>query len=100
MDLETFIIQTLVSVRMATTKANAELEKLGKEKNAFHLGHTDKDKVEFDIAVTAEAQSTDKAGGGIKISVVNIGADLENKSKSSSASRIKFAIHLNYNMMG
>ena len=52
--------------------------------------------VEFDVAVSAK--STGKSGGGMKVAVFGIGANLdaEEGSENSTVSRIRFSIPTNF----
>lgn len=100
MDLENFIVQTLIAIRAGVRKANDEIvaKNLNSE-HPFHLGQIGKDVIEFDVAVSAENDNSKKAGGGLMISVLNLGGDTENRLKNANASRIKFKIYLSYNHM-
>ncbi len=100
MELEEFITQTLVAIRAGIKKANKkiiDLKDFGVE-NTYTMGNVG-DKINFDIAVTATEENGGKAGGGMQIAVLRMGADVESKSVQSNISRIKFAVDLNHNQM-
>jgi hypothetical protein len=101
MNLESFIIESLKSVRVAVTKTNEELmdtNKYGQNK-LYNLGTVQRDYIEFDVAVTAENSDAEKVGGGLSVVGINLGGDTKVESKQSNISRIKFRIYLNTNFV-
>ena len=48
--------------------------------------------VSFDIAVTVSEQSSDRAGGGIKVMGIGVGSELAGSTESSHVSRIQFNV--------
>ncbi len=98
MQLDEFIAQSLIAVRKSVKNANDQLQDEHGNR-PYTLGAIDKNKIEFDVAVTASEELGAKAGGGIQIAVVRLGADAETKTSQSSISRIKFSIYPQYNFL-
>lgn len=48
--------------------------------------------IKFDVAVTAETTDSAKGGGGIKIAVMNVGAEGQVASRNATVSRIQFSV--------
>lgn len=106
MELKKFVEETLAQIVEGVVAANERV----KDKKAFvnpslNLSHSqfkgvatsrgfEAMPVEFDVAVTTESASEQKAGGGIFVSVVGIGAQAANESSLSSNSRVKFTVNL------
>jgi len=56
----------------------------------------DKRTIEFDIAVSAEEKNSKSGGAGIKVlQFLEAGGKLDNETKNSTVSRIKFGINVN-----
>ncbi len=105
MDLESFIKETLVQISKGVSAANEQLspERIkddGSELPKLFLlppgtrqdqGHG----VHFDVAITT--QTTDEGGGGLKMRLAVVDADLGGKLTSAheSVSRIQFSVNIN-----
>jgi hypothetical protein len=98
MELRDFVKTTLVEIMGAVFDAQVEWnQKCGKgvinpvwdgtERLFEHV-----QEVDFDVAVTASSGSTGKAGAGIKVFSVDVGASGEKKVEASSVSRIRFKV--------
>ena len=48
--------------------------------------------IEFDIAITAVEKSEGKAGAGVFVSVIGLGAQMKEGLENSTVSRIKFSV--------
>lgn len=111
MNLEDFIAQSLSQIAKGIEKANQELADSraivspknikGVSKNnssTYGMLKTDEDEwavvqeIEFDVAVTASQGKEAKAGAGISVGAITLGATGKEDNKSSSVSRIKFSI--------
>lgn len=99
MELETFIKETLVSIKNGLRNANLEIAKgegkeLGKDiEAAFIFIPDEKDgSIVFDVAVTVSSESKKEGGGGIKIAIARLGADISEASTLQHVSRIKFSV--------
>lgn len=95
MDLEQFIKDALVGIRKGVAAAN---DALGDKNRTFSLtsGREKESFINFDIAVTAVHASNTSGGGGIHVQVVDIGGSKEIKSAQETASRIKFAVSIDW----
>lgn len=114
MDLKDFVKESLVQISKGISEANEELKDTGAMINPLHVtintdksqayGRTGKpaydsagssrvvEKVEFDVAVVAEAGEQTKAGIKLSIASIGLGADGQSNTKDKSESRIKFTI--------
>ncbi|MFH1744566.1 MAG: hypothetical protein ABH881_00130 [bacterium] len=101
MELQEFIKNTLVSIKNGVHDANLEFAKqegktLGKDFSALFVieaaGDKDQGRISFDIAVTVNQESKKSGGGGLKISVVSLGAEIGDIKSQEHISRIKFKI--------
>ena len=50
--------------------------------------------IDFDVAVNAINEEGNKVGGGIKIQVLNLGANTTTKESNQTSSRIKFSLNI------
>lgn len=105
MELKDFVAETLKEILLGVAEAQ-KLPEHGKNVVPTGTGHakypSDSNAVndlscaytvvKFDVAVTAENEDSVKAGGGIKIAVVSLGAGGETISKNSSVTRIQFSV--------
>ena len=114
MDLKDFVKESLVQISKGISEANEELEATGAMINPLNViintdksqayGRTGKpaydvngtsrvvEKVDFDVAVVAEAGAQTKAGIKLSIASIGLGADGQSNTKDKSESRIKFTI--------
>jgi hypothetical protein len=105
MELQTFIRETLTSIINGVAEAQRGLD--GKDHNAVinplnneHMGHAVAAPIEFDIAVTVAADTTNKgqASTGVKLKVplveFGVGAGLETVGvdRSGYTSRVRFKV--------
>ena len=115
MELKEFITESLVQIAEGIDDANAKLkgseafvnpnsvQAYSKEAKAYGRVNTNfkedlplVELIEFDVAIQAE--SGEKTGGGLKISIASIGLGAEGSTSDShsSQSRIKFSIPMVY----
>ena len=100
MNLQTFIEQSLVEIRLAYESAHSRIEKEGLLVPAQVMGemNTHTTDIVFDVAVEASAEDTAKGGAGIKVlgGLVDVAANggLDSSKKHSSVSRVQFTIPL------
>lgn len=111
MDLKDFVKESLVQISKGIEEANSELEGTGAMVNPIHavpLSNTIQgcarttnrsakapkniEKVNFDVAVVAEAGEQAKAGLKLSIASIGFGADGQTSSSDRSESRIQFSI--------
>lgn len=99
MELETFIKDTLVGIKNGLRSANlkiaeAEGKVLGQDAQAMFIFRPDEknSSLDFDIAVTVSSESKKEGGGGIKIAIANLGAEVSAASAFQHVSRIKFSV--------
>ncbi len=96
MELREFIKATLTDIMQGVLDAQAEWTASGQLGVIAPAAHAVAEKhfreVAFDVAVTAENSTVEKAGGGIKVWGVGIGGEISGNVASSSVSRIQFAI--------
>jgi len=100
MDLENFIKETLISIKKGLVAANNECKAIGNKNLGHHIGDfqmggpgdVKNNHIKFDIAVSATEEKAGSKGGGIKIKVVDISGEKNNKSTDQMASRIQFEI--------
>lgn len=50
------------------------------------------ERVEFDVAVTASETSEKKGGGGLRVWVVSVGAEVGKTAENMTVSRIRFSV--------
>lgn len=105
MDLENFIKETLVQISKGVSSANDELAPERKKGDGTDLpklfllppgskqdqGHG----VHFDVAITTKA--SDEGGGGFKVRLAVVDANLGGKLTSAleSVSRVQFSVNIN-----
>jgi len=65
----------------------------GEEYNRTDVART-VDNIEFDVAVTVEADSKNEIGGRLKVFDMGIGAELNETNKLANVSKVKFKIPL------
>ena len=100
MNLQTFVEEALVEIRMAVEGAQRKLHERGLLVGPRLGGdtHNITSKVDFDVAVEASTEDATKGGGGIKVlaGLVDVNAKAETgvKEKESYVSRVKFTIPL------
>lgn len=98
-DADTDELQTFVASTLKAIAARIE-EAQGTQISSAHgtgvFGFNAPRKIEFDVAVSAKLSG--KAGGGMKVAVFGIGANLgaEEGSENSTISRIRFSIPTNF----
>ena len=111
MNLEDFIAQSLSQIAKGIEKANDELSaskaivspkniKDVQKNNPSTFGKLELrngewsvvQNIEFDVAVTASQGSEAKAGAGISVGAITLGATGKEDNKNTSVSRIKFSI--------
>lgn len=110
MELDTFIAETIKSIIKGVSDSQGFAKDNGSSINpigGFHDKLSDKaiynentatrktvTKIEFDIAVTASNEESNKVGGGLKIQVLSLGASTANNITSQTSSRIKFDLNI------
>ena len=111
MELHTFISSTLVQIAQGIENANKQLEGTralvnprnvhpveGKGSSVYGYLNTKKkfykvvQRIDFDVAVTAEAGTETKGGVGIQVGSIGIGTQGKSEKANSSVSRIAFSI--------
>lgn len=113
MELHEFIASTLVQIARGIEKASEELKDskaLVNPRNVATQGTKEKDehiygylnvhkkfykvvqKIEFDVAVTAEKGKETKGGIGIHVGSIGVGSQGRSESNSSTVSRIRFSV--------
>lgn len=111
MELQDFIASTLVQIARGIKNAEDQLEdskaivnprnvQALKEKESAVYGYLDTQnqifkvvqKIDFDVAVTAEKGTETKAGVGIQVGSIGIGTQGKTEKGNSSVSRISFSI--------
>lgn len=98
MNLDEFIKNSLVDIRKGLRNGNLELGKEFGGEGPFSLGERNA-KIDFDIAVTIENNTKGNVGGGIKVAVANLGSQMENETKASNFSRIRFSVYTDFNFI-
>jgi hypothetical protein len=93
-ELRVFVASTLKAI--AAGIAEAQDTKIASAHGTGVFGFNAPKDIEFDVAVSAKL--TGKAGGGMKVAVFGIGANLgaEEGSENSTVSRIKFSVPTNF----
>ena len=93
-ELKTFVASTLKAIAEGISEAQGTNISSAHETGVF--GFSAPKKVEFDVAVSA--RTTGAKGGGMKVAVFGIGANLEGRegSEDSTVSRIRFSIPTNF----
>lgn len=90
MQLKDFIKNALVSIRQGVIEANAELKNNTALKE-YGFAMTNKDHIDFDIAVTVTNTSNSEIGGEINVlSLSKVNANDSRESVAENSSRIKF----------
>lgn len=111
MELQDFISSTLIQIARGIEKAANELDdskavvnprnvntNVPQEADIYGVLDTQKryfkvvQKIDFDVAVTAEKGTETKGGIGIQVGSVGLGTQGKSENISSSVSRIKFSI--------
>ncbi|MFB0613489.1 trypco2 family protein [Aurantiacibacter poecillastricola] len=97
-ELSAFVESTLRAI--ATGIANAQDLKIASAHGSGVSGFTAPRSVEFDIAVSAKKTGT--SGAGLKVAVFGIGANAggEIAGESSTVSRIRFSVPMNFKSTG
>lgn len=119
MELKDFIKESVVQIAQAIDEANEALSSTGAMVNPLNIkansesakayGRTSMknivsgqvgsrvvEKIEFDVAVSAEAGQQGSAGAKLSIASIGFGADGKTESSNKSESRIKFSIPVVY----
>lgn len=86
MNLKDFVKEVVVSIVRATEEISTELSR------EVRLHRKDHENIQFDVAVTAEDNSS--KGGGVQVLKVFQGG-LSNESKNSTTSRVSFSLLVN-----
>ena len=94
MEIKDFVKKTLLEISSAIDETNDEFGSARR----FQLAAVDKNQglIEFDLAVEAKRTGTKKAGGGLKVAVLEANAGGEKNYSEGSVSRIKFIIMDNH----
>lgn len=102
MELNEFIRKTLVDIKRGIHEANLELAKeegktLGEGVSVQYVMESlERERKEgyiaFDVAVTVSEENSKIGGGGIKVAVASLGAEIESSAAQEKVSRIKFHI--------
>lgn len=89
-ELSTFVASTLKAIALGIEEAQGTQISSAHKSGIF--GFSAPEEIEFDVAVSAK--TTGKAGGGMKVAVFGIGANLagEEGNENSTISRIRFSI--------
>ena len=117
MELQDFITNTIVQIAQGIEGAKLQLEDSEAIVNPRHVSDTGNgdspiygylntnenfykavQKIEFDVAVTAEQGKETKGGIGIQVGSIGLGAQGKSESGSSSISRIQFTIPMVFPM--
>jgi hypothetical protein len=85
MELDEFITNTLISINKGVGEAN-------KQADNRYVILPNKQVVNFDVAVEVSTNEGSKKGGGLKIHVVELGANKSVQTSSSNISRINFTV--------
>lgn len=105
MELDEFIKNTLIGIKIGLKSANEELAKkegkiLGENTECDFVMRQDNgtsgkinNAIDFDVAVTVSQSTEGKISGGIKIAVVDIGSHVGTTGISEHISRIKFSVY-------
>jgi hypothetical protein len=93
-ELKTFVASTLKAV--AAGISDAQDVTISSAHGTGIFGFSAPELIEFDVAVSAKLSG--KAGGGMKVAVFGIGANIgaEEGTENSSISRIRFSIPTNF----
>lgn len=96
MELAEFITKTLVEITQGLKDANKQLQVQGVSAEyampTYSSGLVKDGAIHFDVAVSVSEENSVKGGGGIKVAIMNMGAEKEGVGKHESFSRIKFSI--------
>jgi hypothetical protein len=110
-DVREFVKESLLQIALGVKDANSEFKKLGIDAEAqpsfsrsktpsgsSNHGVADTEKVNFDIAVTAESRNevgSEKTGGvGLSVFSADLTGSSSAQNSTSNASRLQFAIWL------
>lgn len=88
MDLEDFISTTLRSIRLGIHNAN-------EGQSSSYIMNSNKNEINFDIAVEVTNEKKTDKSGGLKIKVIEGSLGTNNTQKESNVSRIKFSVGVN-----
>ena len=93
-ELKAFVASTLKAI--AAGIAEAQGTQISSAHGTGVFGFSAPEKIEFDVAVSAKR--TGASGGGMKVAVFGIGANLDGKagSEDSTISRIRFSVPTNF----
>jgi len=95
-ELKEFIKATLTEIMDGVLDAQSGWTASGKKGGiavvADQIRKSDFQDVSFDVAVTAENKTNEKAGGGIKVWGVGLSGEISGVKGSSSVSRIQFKV--------
>lgn len=115
MDLKEFVKESIVQISHGIEEANSEISGMGAMVNPMYVQmNSDKaqsygrttsrnndypnpdgkiiQKLEFDVALTAESGQQGSAGAKLSIASIGIGADGKKESSNRSESRLRFSI--------
>src|SRR5258706_11064022 len=99
MELENFIKETLIAIKKGVRGANVELAKfeggeLGKDQQAMFIFRPDEkdSSIKFDVAITVSSENKAGGGGGIRIAIAKLGAEISESSALEHVSRIQFTL--------
>lgn len=103
MDLKDFITGTLVQIVEGVHAAQKQVSPLGGNVNPYehyasamgtHYKRGDVQSVSFDVAITAEENSTTKEGIGVVVATIALGKRNEKTDAATSVSRVQFTVPL------
>ena len=107
MNVKEFVTDALVQIASGVDDANnrfaeANIDalanppggKVESQRGTTHLAIPDVQMIQFDIAVTVEAQTNTQGNAGIGISVLTLGTQGETSKSNANVSRIQFKIPL------
>jgi len=100
MNLKQFISDTLVEIVQGIEDAKSRLSgsramvspRISAPRGEITPDRRPTEYIQFDVAVYAGESDTDKAGAGLVVGFLGIGASTETKDSHTSASRIQFRI--------
>jgi hypothetical protein len=93
MELKDFISKTLSEISIGIREGNVESQK----DNHSYVA-SQEIKVEFDVNVSSEDNSTTGGGGKITVAgILNGSLNKESKTTNSNFSHIKFSLYMNFN---
>jgi hypothetical protein len=107
MNVQEFIRDTLVQIATAVQETNEKLAEIGIDAAVNPRGANlvstlsatpkaipDTQEIRFNIAVSAESETSTQGNAGVGISVLNLGTQGETAKSTSNVSRIEFAVFL------